>query len=147
MEQKPSWRTEIQFLPHRFQHISHEIRRPKVPCDRKHHAPLQNVHMRAMRGVRCVNEDNQTGSALAASRQHGTRWFFVHIPRHSELMFVHYSLTSVSSNFDLNFKLLVHQALLRPLWVDCGASQYTRCVAVSRHVFAYFSGLILRCYG
>ena len=65
----PSWWTEIQLLRHRFQHILHEIRRLKVPCDRKHHAPLQNVHRRAMRGIRCVNEDNQTGSAVAASLQ------------------------------------------------------------------------------
>ena len=42
---------------------------PQGAGDQKHHAPLQNVHMRAMRGVRCVNEDNQTGSAAAASLQ------------------------------------------------------------------------------
>ena len=31
--------------------------------------PLQSVHMRAMRGVRCVNEDSQTGSAMAEGLQ------------------------------------------------------------------------------
>ena len=85
-----------------------------------------------MGGVRCVNKDHQTGSAVAASLQRLTRWLLVHIPRHSELIFVHYSLTSVSSNSDPNFKFLVHQAQLRSLWVDCGATQYTRCVVVSR---------------
>ena len=40
-----------------------------APCDNKHHPPLQTVHIRAMRGVRCVNEDNLTGSAVATSQQ------------------------------------------------------------------------------
>ena len=59
----------MQILRHTFQDISHEIRRLKVPGNRKHHALLQNVHRREMRGVRCVNEGNQTGSAVAASLQ------------------------------------------------------------------------------
>ena len=127
---------------------AHSARNPrlKVPCDGKHHAPLPHIYRRAMRGVRCVNENHQTRSVVAASLQRCARWLFVHILRHSELIFVHYSLTSVSSKSDPNFKFRVHQAQLRPLWVDCGATQYTWCVVVSRQVFAYFSGSILRCY-
>ena len=55
--------------------------------NRKQDAPLKNVHMRATIGVRCVNEDSQTGSVVAASLQRWRRWLFVHIQRHSELIF------------------------------------------------------------
>ena len=94
--------------------------------------------------VWCVNEDNQTDSVSAASPQRLTRWLFVCILRHSELMSGHSSLTLVSSSFNPIFRLLVQQAQLHHPRVGCGAREYTRCVAVWRQIFVYFSGLMLR---
>ena len=96
--------------------------------------------------VWCVNEDNQTGSVSAASPQRLTRWLFVCILGHSELMSGNSSLTSVSSTSNPNFRLLVQQAQLRHSRVCRGAREYTRCIAVWRHVFVSFSGLMLRCF-